>query len=90
MTVCGPGPLPYNFNGTGMHRFGGQPLAICKGCVNLTCMALAQNRPRISEAEYLQIERQAETKCEFFNGEMFAMAGGTARLDFEGSGWPRL
>jgi Uma2 family endonuclease len=41
-------------------------------------MAVAQNRIRISEAEYLRIERQAETKSEFFDGEMFAMAGGTA------------
>ena len=31
---------------------------------------------RLSEAEYLEIERRAEFKSEFFNGEMFAMAGG--------------
>src|SRR3954469_2694994 len=41
-------------------------------------MALAQNRPRVSEAEYLQTERQLETKNEFFDGEIFAMAGGTS------------
>jgi Uma2 family endonuclease len=41
-------------------------------------MAGAQNRIRISEAEYLRIERQAEIKSEFFDGEIFAMAGGTA------------
>jgi len=29
------------------------------------------------EAEYLEIERAAEFKSEFFGGEMFAMAGGT-------------
>jgi Uma2 family endonuclease len=30
---------------------------------------------RLTEAQYLAIERQAETKSEFYNGEMFAMAG---------------
>jgi Uma2 family endonuclease len=30
---------------------------------------------RLSAAEYLEIERAAEQKSEFFNGEMFAMAG---------------
>src|SRR6266404_330901 len=40
-------------------------------------MALAQNIPRLSEAEYLRLERAAEIKSEFFEGEMFAMAGGT-------------
>src|SRR3954470_22378962 len=34
-------------------------------------------RPRLSEAEYLEIERAADFKSEFFDGEMFAMAGGT-------------
>ncbi len=33
---------------------------------------------RLTEAEYLEIERAAEFKSEFFDGEMFAMAGGTA------------
>jgi Uma2 family endonuclease len=32
---------------------------------------------RLTEAEYLEIERTAEWKSEFFNGEMFAMAGAT-------------
>lgn len=41
-------------------------------------MALAQSAiRRISEAEYLQLERQAEFRSEYFDGEMFAMAGGT-------------
>jgi len=40
-------------------------------------MSLAQNIPRLSEAEYLRLERQAQTKSEFFDGEMCAMAGGT-------------
>ena len=40
-------------------------------------MSLAQNVPRLSEAEYLRLERQAETKSEYFDGEIFAMAGGT-------------
>src|SRR6266446_9871640 len=40
-------------------------------------MALAQNIARLSEAEYLQLERKAETRSEYFSGEVFAMAGGT-------------
>src|SRR6266571_2141548 len=40
-------------------------------------MALAQNASRLSEADYLRLERQAETRSEYFDGEMFAMAGGT-------------
>src|SRR5436190_4265076 len=32
---------------------------------------------RLSESEYLEIERAAEFRSEFFDGEMFAMAGGT-------------
>jgi len=33
----------------------------------------------LTEGEYLAIERSAEYKSEFFDGEMFAMAGGTLR-----------
>jgi Uma2 family endonuclease len=40
-------------------------------------MALAQDVSRITEADYLRLERQAETRSEYFDGEMFAMAGGT-------------
>ena len=32
---------------------------------------------RLSEAEYLAIERQAPTRSDFYDGEMFAMAGTT-------------
>jgi Uma2 family endonuclease len=31
----------------------------------------------LSPEEYLEIERKAESKSEYFNGEMFAMSGGT-------------
>ena len=34
-------------------------------------------KPTLSAAEYLLIERAAERKSEFFDGEMFAMAGTT-------------
>ena len=34
----------------------------------------------LTAAEYLAIERAAETKSEFFDGEMFAMAGTTKNL----------
>lgn len=33
---------------------------------------------RMTREEYLAIERKAQVKSEFFNGEMFAMSGGTA------------
>jgi len=33
--------------------------------------------PPLTEDEYLRLERQAETKSEFHDGQMFAMAGGT-------------
>jgi len=37
------------------------------------------SRPKtfLSEAEYLELERKAEFKSEYFQGEMFAMSGGT-------------
>ena len=44
-----------------------------------TVMALPQPSRHLTEAEYLEIERAAEFKSEFFEGEMFAMAGGTPR-----------
>ena len=31
----------------------------------------------VSEAEYLERERRAEFKSEYYNGEVFAMAGGS-------------
>jgi Uma2 family endonuclease len=40
-------------------------------------MAIAKPTHRLSEAEYLEIERRAEIKSEFLDGEMFAMSGGT-------------
>jgi Uma2 family endonuclease len=44
---------------------------------SLIMAAVPQSSPRLSEADYLRIERAAEFKSEFFDGEMFAMAGGT-------------
>jgi Uma2 family endonuclease len=40
-------------------------------------MAVANPAARLSEAEYLDIERKAEFKSEFHDGEMFAMSGGS-------------
>lgn len=42
-------------------------------------MGLKQPVPFLSVAEYFAIERDATTKSEYFNGEMFAMAGGSPR-----------
>ena len=41
-------------------------------------MASTNPIPRLTEAEYLGIERRAEFKSEFLDGEMFAMSGGTS------------
>lgn len=40
-------------------------------------MGLAEPVQRIAEADYLQMERQADFKSEYFDGEIFAMAGGS-------------
>ena len=42
-------------------------------------MGLPQRVTPLSAAEYLKIERAAELRHEFFNGEMFAMSGGSAK-----------
>src|ERR1051326_8684507 len=42
-------------------------------------MAAIRPAHRLSEAEYLAIERETEFKSEFYDGEMFAMAGGSPR-----------
>lgn len=48
-------------------------------------MPLPQTSRRLTEAEYLEIERAAEFKSEFFDGEMFAMAGGTPQHSLIGT-----
>ena len=40
-------------------------------------MAIAQPVKRLTEAEFLELERSVESKNEFFDGETFAMSGGT-------------
>ena len=40
-------------------------------------MALPQLAKRLTPEEFLEIERAAELRHEFFNGEMFAMSGGS-------------
>ncbi len=42
-------------------------------------MALPQRVPRLTPAEYLAKERAATYRSEYFDGEMFAMAGGSPR-----------
>ena len=36
---------------------------------------MLKTKPYIKPEEYLEIERKAEYKSEYFNGEMFAMSG---------------
>lgn len=40
---------------------------------------LPQSRRPLTPAEYLALERQAEVRSEYFQGEAFAMAGGSQR-----------
>ena len=42
-------------------------------------MVVPEKVRRLTEAEFLALERAAEFKSEFFDGEIFAMAGGTSR-----------
>jgi Uma2 family endonuclease len=39
----------------------------------------SQSIPRFTPEQYLEIERAAQVRSEYLNGEMFAMAGATAR-----------
>jgi len=43
----------------------------------IPAMATAEPKPRLTPAEYLAIERASETRHEYYDGEMFAMTGGT-------------
>lgn len=40
-------------------------------------MSVAEQSRKLTESEYLALERAAEFKSEFFDGEMYAMAGGS-------------
>jgi Uma2 family endonuclease len=42
-------------------------------------MATLPSTPLLTEEQYLEIERAAEFKSEFYNGQMFGMSGGSAR-----------
>jgi len=39
-------------------------------------MAVPNTARKLTETEYLALERAADFKSEFYDGEMFAMAGG--------------
>src|SRR5437868_2511268 len=54
------------------------PLAIARAGLYINCgMVISKPSHRLTEPEYLELERAAEFKSEFFDGERFAMAGGT-------------
>jgi Uma2 family endonuclease len=44
-------------------------------------MPIIQKTRKMNEVEYLEFERASETKHEFFNGEIFAMAGASEEHD---------
>ena len=48
-------------------------------------MAVSQKIPFISPEEYLRLERAAEYRSEYFDGEMFAMADGSPRASLIGA-----
>jgi Uma2 family endonuclease len=54
-----------------------------------------QPKTFLTPEEYLEIERKAESKSEYYNGEMFAMAGASERhgaiiTNIVGGLWPQL
>ena len=53
-------------------------LRFSSGCAEIDKMETAAKQ-HLTTQEYLAIERNAEIKSEFLDGEMFAMAGGTRR-----------
>jgi len=42
----------------------------------------AQSQSRLTPEQYLEIERAAETRSEYYNGRMYAMSGGSPRHAF--------
>jgi Uma2 family endonuclease len=66
-----------NRSGLGEDLGGWKRLAFQAGLFQVVVMAVAHPVHRLTEAEYLEIERRAEFKSEFYDGEMFAMAGGS-------------
>ena len=44
---------------------------------NLKAMGIAQKQKRYTPEEYYALERDAAYKSEYYDGEIFAMAGGT-------------
>src|SRR5258705_11225206 len=55
-----------------------QELALRQSRTNISSvMAVPGTVRRLTESEYLTLERAAPFKSEFFDGEMFAMAGGS-------------
>jgi Uma2 family endonuclease len=49
-----------------------------------------QSIPRVNEEEYLRLERAAEYKSEFLDGEIFAISGGSLRHSYLASNWTAL
>src|SRR5262245_59415520 len=47
--------------------------------VSMESAMSAKPTPFLTEAEYLELERRAEYKSEYFAGHMFAMAGASPR-----------
>ena len=52
-------------------------LAFPRDFLNFHRVSVAATKRRLTEAQFLEQERRAEFKSEFFEGEVFGMAGGT-------------
>jgi Uma2 family endonuclease len=46
----------------------------------------AHKQPKISVEEYIQLERESDTRFEYHDGDIFALAGGELYFDIEGLG----
>jgi hypothetical protein len=45
-------------------------------------------KAKLTPAEYLTVERKAAFRCEFYRGEMFAMAGASEGIALSKTTWP--